>query len=218
MKKFLTFLLIAASCLTVFAGCNSVTDPEPAESYVVEISKTTLTLDVYEMAEVAATVRDSDGKTCDKEVEWSSSQGTVVTVESGVLFAKSMGTATVTAQIAEGASATVAVTVVMNGNVPAIRIQASDSLSLAVGSNFNLEPRVFFKGADATDSDTVFTYQEGDKTVATVENGVITARKAGTTSITVTASWRGLGGESMVGSEDALGLRVTLNLTVKTVD
>ncbi|MDE6373539.1 MAG: Ig-like domain-containing protein, partial [Clostridia bacterium] len=113
---------------------------------------------------------------------------------------------------------TVSVTVVMRGYVPAIRMDEEESLTLSAGSSFDLNPKVYFKGVETSDSDVSFIYTVTDAAVASVVDGTVTALAAGETQITVTASWRGLGGSGMVGSEDALGLKITLDLTVLTVD
>lgn len=222
MKKILLAVLIAVCSLAIFTACNGQGGEQSSpteESYTVEISQTTLTLDVYETVKLTATVKNGNGQSVDKEVEWSSNKAAVATVDDGLVMAKSMGTATVTAQVkGETASATVSVTVTLNGYVPSLSLSETDSLNLAVGTTFDLAPKVLFKGVDATDADTSFIYEVSDKAVASVENGVITALATGTATITVTASWRGLGGATMAGSEDALGLRITLNLTVKAVD
>lgn len=227
MKKFLltTLLSLLAVCtLAVFAACGNgdntkkPDDTDKKAVYTVEISETSLTLDVYEKYNLTAVVKDGDGKTVDKGVEWSSSSQSVLMVDGGLVFAKSMGTATVTAKVeGEDAQSTASITVSMRGNVPVLSLSEETSLSIAVGSTFDLSPRVLFKGEDATDSDTTFIYNVSDPAVATVANGTVTALKAGTAQITVTASWRGIGGQELVGSEDALGLRITLELTVKTV-
>lgn len=221
MKKFLLAILVAVCSLALFAACSDKgNNKKPdGESYVIELSQTALTLDVYEKHELTAVVKDGDGEVVDKQVEWKSGSAAIAEVEDGLLFAKSIGTAQITATVSgEEVSATVSVTVIMRGYVPTLRMDEEDSLTLSAGSSFDLNPRVYFKGAETDDSDTTFIYAVADTSVAKVENGTVSALKAGATQITVTASWRGLGGSAMTGSEDALGLRITLDLTVLTVD
>jgi len=220
MKKFLLAILIAVCSLTLFSACQKPKEPDgPTESYTVELSATELSLDVYERYTLTAVVKDGRGAVTDKKVEWSSSQSGIVAADDGLLFAKSIGTAKVTATVEGGtANAEVNVNVTMRGYVPRLKLSEETELTLAEGTTFNLSPEVTFKGKTATDSDTTFIYSVSDPSVASVSEGTVTALKAGNTKITVTASWRGLGGAELVGSEDAVGLRITLDLTVLNID
>lgn len=220
MKKFLAVLsaVLVIFALAAVTACNK--ERETAEEkYTVTLSADSLTLDVYDKIRLTAVVKNGSGETVDKGVIWSSSQSSVVTADGGEIFAKSLGTAQITAQVDGGeAYATASVNVVMNGYVPRLELSVKDNLALAAGTDFDLSPKVLFKGVDATDGDTVFKYDVSDSSVASVTDGTVNALKAGTVQITVTASWRGLGGDAMVGSEDALGLRVTVSLTVKEIN
>lgn len=218
MKRLIICLLIAILSLTVMSACGEDQPTPPTESYTVEISVTELTLDVYEKTLISAAVKDENGNVTDKKVVWSSSLSGVVSVEDGLVTAKSIGTAKISAKTEDGtAEAEISVTSVMRGFIPRLKLSEENALTLAVGSTFNLSPEVMFKGVKATDADTAFLYSVSDGAVASVSDGTITALKAGSATVTVTASWRGLGGADLVGSEDAAGLRITLNLTVVSV-
>lgn len=64
----------------------------------------------------------------------------------------------------------------------------TESLSLEVGKTFELEAIVFTKYLNSMSSIPTVSWQTNDKEVATVENGVVTGVKAGTTSITTTCN------------------------------
>ena len=206
-------LLVFTLATCFFAGCSEKTSKNEAE-YKVEISETTVSMDVYEYKNLTATILDQSGNKIQEVAVWSSSNESVASVSDGKIFAKGAGKATISAAY-EGGKAECSVTVSHNGSVPRIVLEDS-ALEIAKGETFSLIPKVYFKGADATDSDTVFTYAVDKKDIVSVsENGEISALDKGSATITVTAFWRGLGGENMVGSEDALGLRTTLSVIVK---
>lgn len=206
--------IIIAALVGACSGTQDSQLEQPENIYTIELSSTALTLDVYDKYTVTAAVYDADGNAVVQELSWTSSQSSVVTVDGGELFAAGLGTSTVKVVLADGgAEAELTVTVVHNGYVPTLTLNENQSLVLAEGATFDLSPKVFFKGDEVT-YDAQFIYSSADESVATVIDGIIYANKTGETQITVIASWRGLGGESMTGSEDALGLRKTLTLSV----
>lgn len=101
----------------VAAGCGGGGEPEPppppptpVASVVVEPGDTALV--VQAAAPLRATLRDAQGNVlADRVVTWSSSNTAVAEVQNGVLQAKTLGTATVTAT-SEGISGSASVRVV----------------------------------------------------------------------------------------------------------
>ncbi len=142
----------------------------------ITLDQTSLSLKVGESASVTASVIPADAP--DKTVVWTSSDDTVAAVINGVITALKPGTATVTAATADGNySDTVAVTV----KQPVIGIVLdTDSLSLKVGESASVIASVI--PDDASDKTVVWT--SSDDTVAAVINGVITALKPGTATVT----------------------------------
>ncbi len=116
-------------------------------------------------------------------VVWSSSDENVATVENGVVTAVAGGTATITAASASDATikAECVVTVLAPIAVTGVTLNKT-ATTLLVGWKETLTATV--APEDATNNDVVWT--SSDESVATVENGVVTAVAKGTADITVT--------------------------------
>lgn len=130
---------------------------------------------------LTATVLPTDST---DKLTWSSSNKKVVTVDkNGKIKGVKTGTATITVKTASGKKATCKVTVVKNSKKASKITLSSKTLSLSKGKYRQLNASLS-KGA----TDTV-TWSSSNKKVATVDkNGVITALKKGTATITAKTS------------------------------
>ena len=145
----------------------------PVES--VELNKTSASLKVGETTTLTATVKPDNAS--DKTVTWSSSDASVASVENGVVTAKKIGTATITAK-AGGKTATCSITVEATP-VSSIELDKT-SASLKVGETITLTAIV--KPSNATNKKVIWS--SSNEEIATVENGVVTALKEGEAIIT----------------------------------
>jgi len=140
----------------------------------ITLDKTTLSLAVGETATLTATVKPDDAT--DKTVAWSSSDESVASVDNGKVTAIKSGKATITAKCG-GKVAECAVTV----TVPVSSITLDKAtLSLAIGETATLIATV--RPDDATDKNVTWT--SSNESVANVDNGKVTAVKAGQAKIT----------------------------------
>ena len=144
----------------------------------VTLDKTTASLKAGETVTLTATVNPDDAT--DKTVTWTSSDQSVATVSNGVVTAKKVGTATITAK-AGNKEATCQTTVVAT-EVTSVTLNKTTA-SLRAGETVTLTATV--NPDDATDK--TVTWTTSDQTVATVSNGVVTAKKVGTATITAKA-------------------------------
>ena len=145
----------------------------------VTLNETALSLRPTEKATLTAAVAPEN--TTDTLV-WTSSNDAVATVKDGVVTAKSEGTATITAACGS-AKAECVVTVLPP--IPATGVTLDKAaLKLYEGDAAKLTAMV--KPEDTTDKTIVWT--SSDKTIATVKDGVVTAVKAGTATITAACS------------------------------
>lgn len=181
MKKRRLLSVIAVISVMILAfsfaitGCGTVT----VES--VSLDKTTLALTKGDKSTLVATVSPEDAT--DASVTWSSDKTSVATVSaSGEVSAVGGGTATITVTTTDG-SKTATCTVTVTSHVESVGLDETEA-RLAVGGEKTLQATVL--PSDATDKSVAWS--SSDPTVATVANGVITAVKAGTTTITVTTT------------------------------
>ena len=162
--------IITAKSGSCIAECT-VTISVDVES--VTLDKTSLSLAVGETAQLTAMVKPDDAT--DKTVTWTSSDESIAKVADGKVTAVKSGKATVTAKCG-GKTAECAVTVtVPTGSVTLDKT----TLSLAVGETAQLTATV--KPDDTTDKNVTWT--SSDESVAKVDNGKVTAVKAGNATI-----------------------------------
>ena len=143
----------------------------------VMLSQTELPLVKGATATLTATVIPSDAT--NQKVTWSSNNTSVATVENGTVTAVSGGAATITATTEDGnhtAICEVTVTVSATG----VTLSQTE-LSLVKGATATLTATVL--PTDATNQRV--SWRSNNATVATVENGTITAVSAGNATITV---------------------------------
>ena len=141
----------------------------------IKLSVTSVTLGCGDSAAIKATLSSGSAGA----ITYESTNDRIATVSGGRIVAGQItGTATITATTHNGLSATCTVTV-----LPAPKsIGLDGNRTLGVGQTLALKP-VLTAGSAAT-----LTYATSDKNVATVSSaGAITAKKAGTATITVTA-------------------------------
>lgn len=173
-----------ASCTVTVA--EAVIPVEPVEVESVTLNETSLTLKEGETFTLVATVLPENAD--DKTVLWSSSDPTVASVAGGLVTALKAGSVVITAK-AGAFSATCDVTVEAEGPGPEEPVAVESvtlnktELELEEGATFTLVATVL--PADATNPSVTWT--SSDPTVATVENGVVKALKAGTAVITAQA-------------------------------
>ena len=168
---------IGTSTITAKAGdkkatCAITVVATPVTS--ITLDKTSASLKVGEKVALTATVKPDDAT--DKTVTWGTSDASVVEVNNGVVTAKKIGTATITAKAGDK-KATCAITVETTP-VTSITLDKT-SASLKVGEKMTLTATV--KPDDATDK--TVTWGTSDASVATVSGGVVTAIKPGSTTI-----------------------------------
>lgn len=146
----------------------------------VKLNKTAVILNVGKSYTLKGTITPSD--TTDKTLTWKSSNTDVVTVsEKGVIKAVSKGEATITVTTAHGKKATCKVTV--KQPVTSVKLSAT-AITVYMG-----ETAKFSASARPTNAnDRKLTYKIANEKVVTLKSGVLTPKKVGKTTITVTSS------------------------------
>ena len=148
-----------------------------------EGNKTSAQLNVGQ-TDTLTVVYDPNDTTDNKTVTWSTTNENVVSVSNGTVTAVGPGSATVKAKVGEK---TATCTYTIKAPLTGIELNnGSDELSLVKGQNKTIA--VKYNPENTTDSKTV-TWSSSDETIATVDaNGKVTAKKAGTTTITAVST------------------------------
>ena len=178
---------------TVTATNNSGSDSKeytltinPAPVLVTGISLNNSNLSLYTGKTATLTATVTPENATNKAVTWKSSDDTIATVDNnGKVTAVKEGTATITVTTEDGnKTATCAVTVAA-ATVPVTGVTLNKtSTSLYVGDTETLTATV--EPSDATNK--TVTWTSSNPSVATVENGVVTALARGTAVITATTA------------------------------
>ncbi len=178
-----TAIAEGTSIITASAGgksgtCTITVSKKVVEVSSIELNKTSASLKAGETVTLTATVKPDDAT--DKTVTWTTSDASVATVDNGVVTAKKVGSATITAKAGDK-SATCAITVVATP-VTSVTLNKT-SAQLKAGETVTLTATV--KPDDATDK--TVTWTTSNASAATVDNGVVTAKKVGSATITAQA-------------------------------
>ena len=164
------------------ANCQVSVNPKIVNVESVSLDRTELALTEGESTTLTAVVSPSNAT--DRNVRWSSSDATVASVVNGKVTALKAGSATVTVTTEDGGrTASCRVTVKSKVvNVESVSLNKS-SVALIAGESVTLVVTV--SPSNATNKNV--SWHSSDKSVATVSNGRVTALKAGSAVITVTA-------------------------------
>ena len=197
MKKLLSALSAMAAGLAVLVGCGPNQTVEIAV-VGVELSETTLHLNVGESAVLQATVTPENAT--DKSLEWTSTEPEVALVQNGTVRAVGLGQAIVSATSKNGkvGSCTVLVQEDKPSSVAVTGIRLSaTSLTIAVGESAQLTATVSPSNATVKG---LKWYSESDL-VSVDPNGNVYGVKVGTAIVTVEAT-------------DGSGVKATCTVTV----
>lgn len=157
-------------------------DTFPVKITGIQLSQNTLELKTSETAQLTAEITPDNAT--DQAIIWQSSDPTIVTVTEGTVCALNPGTATITATTSNGLSDICTVTV-SAAPIVATDIQLDKtSLELESGDVARLIDTVIPN--DTTDQ--TVAWKSSNTSVATVDDGKITAVAPGTASITATTS------------------------------
>ena len=148
----------------------------------VSLNTTSLTMTEGESQTLTATISPSNAT--DQSVTWASSNTTVATVSSsGIVSAKSLGTATITVKTNDGGKTATCQLTVLSNKVSVSGVSLDNtSLTMTEGETQSLKATV--SPSNATDKSV--TWSSNNESVAMVSStGVVIARSAGTATITV---------------------------------
>lgn len=180
------------------SDCKIVVKPAVIAVESVSLDKTELTIAEGENATLNATVLPENAT--NRNVVWTSDNEEVATVSDGKITALKSGAATITVTTEDGGkTAECKVTVEKSVvHVESVSLDRS-SLELVAGNSETLSATVLPENA----TDKAVVWSSSDESVATVEDGVVTAVGAGEAVITVTTQDGGKTATCQVTVEDA---------------
>ena len=149
----------------------------------INLDRTALDLVVEDKVQLTATVIPADAT--NPKISWNSSDPSIASVEGGMVTALSPGSTTVSV-ITEDGGLTATCSVKVSPKVIPVASVSLDkiSLTLVVGDKIRLAATVLPENA----TDPSVKWSTGDQTVATVDNGNVTAVGTGSTTVTVTTT------------------------------
>lgn len=169
--------IIVATCGEYSASCTVTV--APVETTGVSLDKTAVTVYIGESVELKATV--SPENATNKTVLWSSLDTSVVSIYNGRVTGVSAGSTVVTVLCASTTASFTAtcVVTVLDGTVTGLTFDKTEH-TVYIGDSFTLTPTI--KPDYAKDKTVI--WKSSDESIATVENGVVTALSEGEVIIT----------------------------------
>lgn len=183
MKKRNYFIALFLTIFLAFGltSCKGCDNDDGGQEITVTLSETILEIEEYEQATLVATVTGTN-----ETVVWESTESSIATVDNGIVTALKVGSTTITASVGEK-QASCSVNVVATTYVPTISL-SHESTTLRTDDTLNVSAVVRFKNEI---QNVAVTWTSEKETIATVENGVITAIGVGETKIFATAECMG---------------------------
>ncbi len=163
------------------ATCLVNVGPQTVRTTGVTLDKSTLSMEVDGTYQLVATVLPQNAT--NRNVTWTTSNGSIATVNNGLVTAKAVGTTTITVTTVDGGyTATCLVTV----SAKTVRVTGvtlnKTTLAMEANSTFQLIATVL--PANATNQNV--SWATNNSSIATVSNGLVTAKAVGSAIITVT--------------------------------
>ena len=181
MKHLPLWMLLSISLL-FGVSCGKEPEPQPLPQPVkvtgITLNSTSITLIEGEKADLIATISPKDAE--NQKVIWSSSNGNVASVDNGKVTAIKSGNATITAKSDDGGFTATCSLIVESKTIEVTSIELSKNvLSLVEGESETLIATV--KPDNATDKTVI--WNSSDESIATVNDGKVTAIKEGSVTI-----------------------------------
>lgn len=178
MKRVFPYLL-ALIISFLFIGCEQEIDP----IYVASVNLSDSTVEMVEGEKYTLTVTIEPSNADDKSVSWTSSQPSIASVQDGVVTAHKVGNATITVKSTDGEK-TATCSISVRSRVIATTGVSLDKTSIELTEGDETILTATVTPDNATNKNVTWT--SSDESIATVDNGKVTAIKEGATTITAT--------------------------------
>ena len=208
--------ILAAGTVTISAtayngvAASCVITAKPVEVSSISLSEENLSLRVYDTERLYATILPDNAT--DKTILWASSNESIATVDAnGLVTAKKAGTTQITATSVNAKMASCVLTV--QDIEPTSITLSTTSCTLEIDETLEITTTL----TPSNVTDTVLTWSSNDENVATVNNGVIKAIAAGSTTIDVVTGNGVLKKTISVKVNPLLATSILLNTTSATL-
>ncbi len=192
-RKWQIVFLAVLAVFVMGVGLTACSDPSAENPPRVVLDRTTAEMDVWDTLQLNASVENTDDP-----VQWETSDGTIASVENGLVTALAEGSATITAS-AGGASDSCNITVVNSYTAPVMAVSASN-VSIARDESFTVIVTTTWKGepvADTIEYEWMLADDAADDIVSATpaahgESVTFTGLAWGETAYVVSAEYRGV--------------------------
>lgn len=181
----------------------------------IELNYTSYTLHAGETVQLTATV--SPDNTENKSVTWTSSNTSVASVSSsGLVTAKSVGSATITAKTRDGSNLSATCSITVEAIMVSSITLSETYVEMEVGEHFGLEATV--NPSNATNKDVVWS-SDNENIAMVTSLGTVIALAPGQVKVAATAAdGSGVSASATVKVNDILVNNITLNYTSYSLD
>ena len=162
------------------ATCRIVIEPTP----VCGIALDTTSVDLLVAETITLSVTITPETATVKDVEWTSSDETVATVENGVVTAHNVGLATITATTTDGTNLSASCEVTVNAIPVESIVLDKNAITIKTSETITLSATIMPENATIHD----VVWSTSDESVATVDAGFVTALGVGKATITATTT------------------------------
>ena len=172
-------LVFVVSSIGFFASCKNNND-NPQSGTTFALDNSVLTLEVETSATLYSNADDPN------QIVWESANESIATVSNGLVTGVTVGKTTITATY-DGQESKCEVTVIESSDYPYLILDKQE-LNIFVGGEYTIQPKIMYKGEEASSE---YSYQVLDNEICEVSlDGKITGKKAGTTTVVVSASYK----------------------------
>lgn len=196
MKRKIIFVLTALliccfsfSAVMLFAGCNDEVENDGENTCELRIIDAPETLTVGSLKKLIYLLPDGEDYS---KIVFESSNVNVATVDNnGNIEAIKQGSTVISGKYGKS-KAEFTLNVIKDDVLPQLLfhnfVDESNVQIIEVGYKLNLSTYVYYNGRSFTDAQV--SYSVDDNEVVSIENGVVTAKKQGEATITISAAWR----------------------------
>ena len=177
----------------------------------IQVNKKLLDLEIGKSEKINAKIYPEDAN--DKTIIWSSSDKTIADVNNGVITAKGVGKAIISAKTSNSFISLITVNVVSKIILPSKISMEKPNIDVNIGENKRIS--VSFEPSNVTNKN--LTWSSSNTKIVNVKNGVITGIRKGSAVVTAT-SINGISARTTINVKEVYTKGIGLNYTSKNLN